>query len=80
MNDKLDLLASKIERVVERLEAMTVENRSLKQQNKSLSDELNQLRKDFDVLKLSSADRSENARTKLTNILHRLDQLESVAE
>ncbi|MEW6413006.1 MAG: cell division protein ZapB [Candidatus Zixiibacteriota bacterium] len=80
MNDKLDLLAEKIEKVVQRLEAMTVENRSLKQQNKSLTGELNQLRKDFDVLKLSAADQSENARTKLTSILHRLDQLESVSE
>ena len=80
MANKIDLLANKVEEVVKHLEALNEENKSLKKDNRALTRELSKLRKEYEGFKLNSVDRKDTVRTKLTGILDRLDQLQSMAE
>jgi len=80
MADKLELLAQKVDQVIDRLESVTEENKNLKKANRELTRELARLRKEYDGLKVSLADKSDTVKTKLTGILDRLDQLQAMAE
>ncbi len=79
MDTKLDLLTEKIELLITKLENTQAENKRLKEENSTLSTDLQAYKQDYETLKLSSTDKNEVVKTKLTTILSRLDQLEEIA-
>ena len=79
MDTKLDLLTEKIELLITKMETIQAENRQLKEDKKSLFAELQTYKRDYESIKLSSTDKNEVVKTKLTTILNRLDQLEEIA-
>lgn len=79
MEAKLDLLTEKIELLITKLETIQAENKQLKEDNSVLSADLQTYKSDYDNLKLSSTDKNEVVKTKLTTILNRLNQLEELA-
>ncbi len=79
MEDKLNVLAGKLDQFIASYEQLRQLNLSLHQENAQLKDELQKIRREYDTLRASESDRSEAVRTKLTSILSRLDQLENLA-
>ncbi len=79
MDAKLDILSEKIELLITKLETLQTENKQLKEDNNRLSADIQTYKHDYEALKLSSTDKNEVVKTKLTTILNRLDQLEELA-
>jgi regulator of replication initiation timing len=79
MSEKLEQLAQKVDLVLSRLEQVQAENRTLKLEKDNLKKELLQLRKEHEALLVQQNDRSEKVRSRLTVILDRLDQLETLS-
>lgn len=78
MRSKLQLLAEKVERALDLLGNLRQENASLKAENADIRAELAKMKKEYNELMLGSADRSDAVRTKLTAVLGRLEELESL--
>ena len=78
MDEKLDLLVEKVERVAELLDATRAHNAELKEENSRLKSELADAARELESLKLTSADQAGRTRTKLLTVLDRLDQLEKL--
>ncbi len=78
MKSKSQLLAEKVEKVLNLLDQLRRENSSLKAENTHLSAELTKLHKSCEELKLGEADRTDAIKTKLTSVLGRLEELESL--
>jgi regulator of replication initiation timing len=78
MKSKSQLLAEKVDKVISLLDQLRRENTSLKAEKDHLKAELTKLRKSCDELKLGKADRTDAIKTKLTAVLGRLDELESL--
>lgn len=79
MSEKLEQLAQKVDLVLSRLEQVQAENRTLKLEKDNLKKELLQLRKEHEAVLVQQNDRSEKVRSRLTVILNRLDQLETLS-
>lgn len=79
MNDKLEQLTQKIETVCSLVESLRKENSELKETNERYRTELESLKKDHEELQLKTADQSEAVRSRLSTVLNRLDELESMA-
>lgn len=79
MGDRLSLVESKVEAVLDLVEKIKVEKAALIDENDQLKIELAQLRKQVSALKVEKADQGENVRSKLQLILSRVDELESLA-
>ena len=79
MEDKLEQLTQKIETVCSLVEMLRKENAELKETNEQQRTELEQLKKQHEELQLKSADQSEAVRSRLSTVLNRLDELESMA-
>ncbi|HWR82335.1 MAG TPA: cell division protein ZapB [Candidatus Deferrimicrobium sp.] len=80
LHEKLDLLAKRVEQLVAVLQNVKQENLVLKQENAGLAAELAALKAECRELRLGRADRSEQVRTRLTAILGRLEELESLQQ
>ena len=78
MDEKLDLLFEKIERVADMLEASRKHNAELEQENDRLKTQLVETNRELETSKLTSADQAGRTRTKLLSVLDRLDQLEKL--
>lgn len=79
MSEKLQQLAQKVDLVLSRLEQVQAENRTLKFEKDNLKKELLQLRKEHEAVLVQQNDRSEKVRSRLSVILERLDQLETLS-
>jgi len=79
MGDRLSLVESKVEAVLELVEKIKAEKAVLTEENDQLRIELAQLRKQISALRVEKADKGENVRSKLQLILSRVDELESLA-
>ena len=79
MMDKLHLLEQKIDTLIQTLTSVKEENAQLKANNESMGKELSDLKKEYDLIKLSENDKNEKMKTSLTRILSRLDELEQIA-
>ena len=78
MESKLQLLAKKVEKVIDPLDRLKRENATLKSENAGLKTELAGIQKEYNELKLGTADRSDSVKTKLTSVLNRLEELENL--
>ncbi len=78
MDEKLDLLFEKVERVADLLDATRRHNAELKEENSRLITELTEVNRELEALKLNSADQAGRTRTKLITVLDRLEQLEKL--
>jgi regulator of replication initiation timing len=78
MSDRLELLSEKVEEAAKRLSELSVENTSLRAENDSLKSELVGIRKQYHRLMLEKNDQSQAVRSRLTALLDRLSQLESL--
>lgn len=79
MSEKLEQLAQKVDLVLSKLEQVQAENRTLKLDKENLKKELLQLRKEHEAVMVQQNDRSEKVRSRLSVILERLDQLETLS-
>jgi hypothetical protein len=78
MDEKLDLLVEKVERVAGLLEATRAHNAELKEENTRLKAELAEATRELESLRLDAADQAGRTRTKLMTVLDRLEQLEKL--
>lgn len=79
MGDKLTLVESKVEAVLELVEKIKNDKAVLTDDNDRLKIELAQIRKQFSALKLEKTDKNDAIRSKLQLVLSRVDELESLA-
>jgi len=80
MGSKIELLAEKVEKVLDLWDESKQENASLKAENANIKAELAHIHKEINELKLGKADRSETIKTKLTAVLGRLKELEALQQ
>jgi regulator of replication initiation timing len=78
MPSKFESLAEKVEKVLALLDKVKGENALLKQENAELRVEMTGIKKECRQLRLGSADQSEAAKSRLTSVLSRLEELESL--
>ncbi len=78
MSGKLESFAEKVEKVLALLDKVKSENASLKQENAELRAKMASINKECRKLKLGSADQSEAVKSRLTSVLSRLEELESL--
>jgi peptidoglycan hydrolase CwlO-like protein len=78
MKEKITAIQTKVEELVDRLEKLKTANKDLSAENGSLKKELNTLKKQLKSTELGSNDTTEAVRRKLTSVLDRLGELESM--
>ena len=78
MGDKFNLLTEKVDKVLELLDRLKAENKSLKEENDRLTTELNHIRDSFEEYRLVHADQSNRVKEKLTSVLSRVEELEQL--
>ena len=78
-NDYLKRLETKVNRAIEHIEKLTVENDQLRRDNTDLADELRSARKELNSIRLDSRDRATRVRDKIRSILHKVDSLEKLS-
>lgn len=80
MNDKLTQIENRVEQVLSLVEELRVDNRKLREQNESLKAEMAELRREFDTLQLTHNDQTGAVRSRLTSVLNRIEELESLSQ
>jgi len=78
MTDQINLLEEKVSQVLQRLTVLQKENGSLRQENNALTDQLSQLRRDFDKFRVEHNDQTDAVKTRLTSLLSRIEELEQL--
>ncbi|MCK4302082.1 MAG: cell division protein ZapB [candidate division Zixibacteria bacterium] len=78
MSDKFDLVAEKVDRLLDVVEKLKGRNNAFEQENAELKSQLAKIEKAFHALQLETADRAEAVRTKLDRVLGRLAELENL--
>ena len=78
LNDKLQLLTDRIDRMIAHIRQLEGENTSLRGENEQLRHELTDVRAECHRLKLDQADRAQIVTSRLATVLERLDELEQV--
>ena len=78
MGDKYCLLEEKINKVIELLEKLKIENKKLKEENRQLILELHQVKRGFEEYKTVHADQSNRVKEKLLSVLNRVEELEQI--
>lgn len=76
MSEKLELLEQKVRQVLESLDKVREDNRSLRTVNIDLKSQLSKLAQEVESLKRDQRDQAETVKTKLTSVLGRLEELE----
>ena len=79
MDEKLEQLMTKVERVCQVVDALKLDNGQLRTENQSLKSEVTRLQKEMESIRLSSSDQSEAVKGKLGRVLERLEQLETIS-
>lgn len=77
--DYLKRLETKVNRAIEHIEKLTVENDQLRKENGDLAEQLQAARKELNSIRLDSRDRSTRVREKIRSILHKVDSLEKLS-
>lgn len=78
MAEKLAILIKKVEELLDLLDKLKQEKRDLTSENRQVLKELSKAKKEYNRLKIASADKNEKVRTKLTGIFERLERLEEL--
>jgi regulator of replication initiation timing len=79
MDEKLEQLMAKVERVSQVLDTLKSDNKQLRTENTGLKSEMARLQKELDTVRLSTTDHSEAVKGKLGRVLERLEQLETIS-
>lgn len=79
MKEKINAIEVKVEELVGRLERLSQANKELASDNSTLKAELSRLKKQLKDSQLGSGDTNEAVKRRLTSVLDRLDELESLA-
>ncbi len=78
MGDSLTLLEKKVELVLNLVDQLRDENRTLTEENAILKSELTNIKRLSRNLKVSHSDQSEVLKTKLNSVLSRVEELEGL--
>lgn len=78
MDEKLQLISERIDKLLGDLERVNEENKFLKSENLGLKDDYKHLEKDFSSLRLEHTDQTNSIRSKLQTVLKRLGDLEAL--
>ncbi len=78
MADKFQMLEDKVGKVLQKIEALTGENKSLKSENEQLESELTGLKQEFKQFRLQQNDQAEAIKSKLASLLSRIEELEKI--
>jgi hypothetical protein len=78
MADKLHQLERRVDQIVGLVDRLEIENSGLRKENDNIKTELAQLKERFRQLQLKETDRASQARTRLSLILSRLEELENL--
>lgn len=79
MDEKLEQLLTKVERVGQLVDTLKTDNGQLRAENQTLKGDLSRLQKEMETIKLSSSDHSDAIKSKLGRVLERLEQLETIS-
>ena len=80
MTDSEDDLRKKVEEVLAQLEQLRQSNSALAVENSELQAELARIKRGYHTAKLSQADQSDVAKTKLSSVLERIRELETLVK
>jgi predicted RNase H-like nuclease (RuvC/YqgF family) len=80
MSDKFTQLQERCEQMLLMLEHLKNENKTLKGENLEFKAELSSLKNELSALNRRQNDQAETVRTKLTAVLSRLGELETITE
>ena len=80
MTQSLALVEEKVEEVLAQLEQLRQSNSALAVENSELRAELARIKRGYRSAKLSQADQSDVARTRLTAVLERIRELETLVQ
>jgi len=80
MTQSLTLIEEKVEEVLAQLEQLRQSNSALTVENSELRAELARIKRGYHSAKLSQADQSDVTRTKLTAVLERIKELETLVQ
>jgi len=78
MKEKIAVIETKVEALLERYDKLNKANKSISTENSELKSEVNQLKRHLRDTKLGSGDTNEAVKRKLTSVLDRLEELESM--
>ena len=78
MADKFQMLEDKVGKVLQKVEALTGENKTLKSDNAQLESELTGLKQEFKQFRLQQNDQAEAVKSKLASLLGRIEELEKI--
>jgi len=79
VEDRIILLAEKVESLISLVNELKENNTELKKSNRELKTQLNKAKKEYANINLNDTDRSEKVKVKLNQILNKLEQLEMLA-
>ena len=79
MKEKIEAINAKVEELVNRLEKLDSSNKQLTEDNQDLKSELNRLKRQLKDSQLGSGDTNETVKRRLSSVLERLNELESIA-
>ena len=80
MTQSLTLIEEKVEEVLAQLEQLRQSNSALAMENSELRAELARIKRGYNSAKLSKADQSDATRTRLTAVLERIRELETLVQ
>jgi len=79
MKEKIEAINTKVEELVNRLEKLGTANKQLVDDNQDLKTELNRLKRQLKDSQLGSGDTNEAVKRRLSSVLERLNEIESLA-
>ncbi len=79
MKEKIEAIKAKVEEVAGRLEKLNKTNKQLADDNQDLKSELNRLKRQLKDSQLGSGDTNEAVKRRLSSVLERLNEIESLA-
>lgn len=78
MSEPIQQLAERVDQTLALVEQLKAENGGLKDELAELRTQLTTLRKEHKRLQVANNEQAQTARTRLTGVLNRLDQLEQM--
>ncbi|MBD3403618.1 cell division protein ZapB [candidate division GN15 bacterium] len=78
MSDKLARIEDRVDKLLALVERLKDDNRRLREQNRGLKADMAELQREFDSLRLSQNDQAGAVRAKLSSVLNRIEELESM--
>jgi hypothetical protein len=80
MKARIRQLAERVDKVIALANQLKAANEELKSENAKLKSELSEVKKELREFKLGHSDKAEAVRSRLTSVLSRLEELETLRE